>query len=94
MKIDWKQFSKTKGYISCKQEMINCIRRKHRSKEQCHRHFQWILGKAKHYSHKLNIPIKEILDLWEEKRTYNWLNFYQNSQLKRICKSIARRENG
>lgn len=93
MKINWKEVSKSKGYISCKQGMIQCRKQSFSNKESLYKKFQWILGKAKHYSHILNIPIEEVLNIWEEERNYSWENFYQNHEIKRICKLITRREN-
>lgn len=41
--------------------------------------FKWIIDRAKHYEEKLGIPWMEILDSWEEDRTYWYMNYYQES---------------
>lgn len=41
--------------------------------------FKWIIERAKHYEEKLGIPWNEILDSWEENRSYWYMNYYQES---------------
>lgn len=40
--------------------------------------FKWVIDRAKHYEEKLGIPWNEILDSWEEDRSYWYMNYYQD----------------
>jgi len=40
--------------------------------------FKRIIDLAKHYSHKTNIPVGDLLDTWEEDRSYWYMNYYSN----------------
>ncbi len=68
MKIDWKYLSTTPGYKSLKKAVVENIARKHRSKKETYQMFYTTINRAKHYAHKLNKPIEEVLNGWEEKR--------------------------
>ena len=39
--------------------------------------FKWIIERVNHYAKNLNIPATEILDNWEEQRSYWYMNYYQ-----------------
>ena len=80
MKIDWKSLAKSKGYKSLKAAYIYDLNRKccSRSKSKYLEHFNWAIGRAKHYAYHKNISIEAVLNEWEEQRDYWWLNFYQN----------------
>lgn len=39
--------------------------------------FQWVLDQAKHYSNKTGLTAEAILDAWEERRDYWFMNYYQ-----------------
>ncbi len=39
--------------------------------------FRWVIDRARNYSEKLNIPVEEIIQSWEEDRSYWYLNYYQ-----------------
>jgi hypothetical protein len=89
MKIDWKHVATTPGYKSLKAAYIRDVqeaetyrnrfgRRPMREKEEFLHKFIWVIARAKHYAYKYERPIESILDHWEEKRTYWWLNFYQD----------------
>jgi len=102
MAENWKEIHKCSGYRSLKAEYIRNVqnaearrRRGHRpmrDKAEYLKHFNWIIGRAKHYAHETGLPITWILNLWESKRKYCWLNFYQNNcQPKFHSKSIKRR---
>jgi len=86
MKIDWKYLASTPGYISLKAAYIRDVKestehpRPMRNKAEFLHHFIWVIGRAKHYSHHLKIPIEDILNKWEACRDYWWLNYYQNSR--------------
>jgi len=78
MKIDWKHLATTPGYMSLKEAYITDVRKKNRTKAESIRKFQWVINRAKHYASHTGKTIEVILNEWEEKRTYWWLNYYQN----------------
>jgi len=39
----------------------------------------WIITRATHYAEKTGIPAEQILDAWEAKRKYWYMNYYQES---------------
>lgn len=88
MKINWKVVSKSKGYKSLKAAYVYDVQKSvhrarkgwsDRSKEEFRYHFKRAIGLAMHYAHKWNLPLEVVLDHWESKRDYWWLNFYQKS---------------
>lgn len=88
MKIDWKALAKTKGYKSLKASYIydmkgNCFRKKG---GDYFRKFQWVINRAKHYAYHKNVSIETVLNGWEEKRSYWWLNYYQDCNQPKIYK--------
>lgn len=38
---------------------------------------QWIVDRATHYAEKAGVSAEEILDLWESRRDYWYMNYYQ-----------------
>lgn len=42
--------------------------------------YKWIIDRAMHYAKKLDIEYLEVLDQWEERRTYWYMNYYQEAQ--------------
>lgn len=38
---------------------------------------QWVLDRAKHYSEKTGVKVEDILDAWEKRRDYWYMNYYQ-----------------
>lgn len=84
MKIDWKHLATTTGYKSLKKAYIHDVKdaakQKHpmRRKAEFIRHFQWVIGRASHYAHHTGKSIEYVLDGWEFKRDYWWLNYYQD----------------
>lgn len=101
MKVDWKYFSKTDGYKSLKAAYMRDVkkagneRRPMHSKEELYKHFQWVINRCVHYAHALNKKPWEVLDKWELKRDYWWLNSYQESRQPKIRPmSISRKPMG
>lgn len=84
MVIDWKYLATTTGYKSLKAVYIKNVQdaakrqRPIRDKAEYLRQFQWVINRAKHYSYHTGESIETILNEWEEKRTYCWLNYYQD----------------
>ncbi|MBP94186.1 MAG: hypothetical protein CMC55_08730 [Flavobacteriaceae bacterium] len=87
MKINWKIVAQSEGYKSLKNTMIQAIQdnsrliqrghRPMRSKDYFHKHFKWIITRAVSYAIFYRQPLEFILNDWESKRTYCWLNYYQ-----------------
>lgn len=46
--------------------------------------FKWAIDRANHYSEKTGIPAEEILNSWEEKRSYWYMNYYQDGNQPEI----------
>lgn len=71
--------------------IMGCHERK--IKHKCfHRYcdtFKWIIDKVKHYNHKTGISVVDILDIWEEKRNYWYMNYYQDCNLLRLGKYLS-----
>lgn len=99
MKIDWKIVCQSAGYKSLKaayQKTLQNLQRyssdKHtwyveREKKEAKDKFQWVIARATHYAHYLNTTIDAILDNWEDKRNYNWQNYYQDCRQPKLNKS-------
>lgn len=68
MKINWQYLSTTPGYKSLKKAVVENIAWGHRSKKETYQMFYTTINRAKHYAHRLNKPIEEILNDWEENR--------------------------
>ena len=45
--------------------------------EYCEK-FKWVIDRAKHYAEKTGLSVKEVLESWEEHRSYWFLNYYQD----------------
>lgn len=90
MNVDWKYFSQTKGYKSLKEAYMRDARnagkeaRPMRNKEEFYKKFQWVISRCIHYAQALNKQPWDVLDEWESKRGYWWLNYYQESNQPNI----------
>lgn len=94
MKIDWKVVASSPGYKSLKASYVRDLTRGNRSKQELLRKFRWVIDRAKHYAHHKGTFLQDVLNHWESKRDYWWLNYYQESnQPKFHSGSIKRRKN-
>jgi len=88
MKINWKAVSQCTGYISMKAavaaEAKKCAKWKRKPDERYQQSFNFAINRAKHYAYHLNKSIIEILDDWEEKRTYSFINYYQDCHFSKF----------
>jgi len=86
MKIDWKYFATTPGYKSLKAAYTDSIteKNKSRSKKEYLATFHWAINRAKHYAHVKGVPIWDILDDWEAKRSMWWFGYYRDSYHRKI----------
>lgn len=87
MKIDWKAVSKSEGYISLKKAMLQDIRKNYRTKEESYTRFNWVICRAKHYAYTMNVPLETILNDWESKRNYCWVNFYGEGRQPKLTQT-------
>ena len=93
MKIDWKAVAASPGYKSMKatvaEEAQQSARRKRVPDIRYQQVFEFAINRAKHYSHVTGISIENILNAWEEQRTYSFLNYYDTyrkpKQHSHIC---------
>jgi len=68
--------NKLTGYEKLKAAVESDLKR--REGERCSKKLEWVIDRAKHYEEKTGIPWNEILDSWEEKRNYWYMNYYQD----------------
>lgn len=98
MKIDFKKLSKHPGYQSLKKAVISdcmkgskcfnlsgCNNKKDRlcSHRPCEK-FKWVIDRAKHYANKTGLDVGDIIDVWEENRSYWYQNYYQDSNQPKL----------
>lgn len=50
---------------------------------------QWIINRAKQYAMHLNTTYEEVIEKWEEKRDYWYMNFYQECNQPDLDESIV-----
>lgn len=46
--------------------------------------FKWIIDRARHYAEKTGLEICDILNTWESRRTYWYMNYYQDANQPEI----------
>ncbi|MCR1953824.1 hypothetical protein NSA24_03115 [Clostridioides mangenotii] len=59
---------------------------KHKSKcshKYCDK-FKWVIERAKHYGDKLELNWEDVLNSWEEDRSYWYMNYYQEANQPEI----------
>lgn len=101
-KVDWKKISNSDGYKSLKTDVLKdckgncfningCSDIKAMSSKCSHRYcnkFRWVIDRAKHYSYKLNLSIEDVLNIWERKRRYWYMNYYQEYNQPKLNDNI------
>jgi hypothetical protein len=40
--------------------------------------YKWVIERAKYYAQKTGVPYEEIIEAWEENRSYWYMNYYQD----------------
>jgi len=50
--------------------------------------FKWTIDRAKHYGEKLGLNWEDVLNSWEEKRNYWYMNYYQESNQPEIRDNV------
>lgn len=82
MNIDWKAVARSPGYRSLKAAYMHDVHDagRHpnpmRKKAELLKKFRWVIGRALHYAHHTGEPLEKILNQWEFKRDYWWINYY------------------
>ena len=46
--------------------------------------FKWAIDRAKHYALFFNMKVEEVLDAWEDDRSYWFMNFYQDCNFPKL----------
>lgn len=67
-----------KGYASLMEAYEHDLREKWRSKDELDRKLKWVLDRADAYASVCKSTREEVLKVWETKRNYWWLNYYQD----------------
>lgn len=98
MKVDWKEVSKSEGYRSLKAKYIEDVQnnqsrarkgfRSIRDKKELYGYFKRAIYLAMKYANKWDMSLSEVLDYWESKRSFCWLNFYQPCYVERLKPSL------
>jgi len=101
MKLDWKRISKSTGYKSMKKEVVDYTNKAKRLNwgrdDEYQKKFEFIINRAKHYTVKTIVlytndrmvnttAFIKILDEWEEKRTYCFINYYSSYRQPKLFK--------
>lgn len=110
-KIDWKKVSQSEGYKSLKAAYEHDVQRNNkdmlrgfnpmRNKDEFYRKFKWVIARALHYANywnqgNLTEALIHVLNAWELRRSYWWLNYYQNCnqpKLNHTCPSVTTKIN-
>jgi len=88
--MSFKEIAASPGYQSLKAEAIQSAAREREKFNvnggpgRCSNGFRWAIGRARHYSHYLGIPVQDILNKWEEERDYWYLNYYQDCNFPKL----------
>ena len=96
MKIDWKAVAQSPGYRSLKAAYTHDTQkagqhtRPMRDKAEFYSKFQWVIGRAKHYAERQGRSLEDVLNDWEAKRNYWWLNYYQEGQQPKLPSGKSR----
>jgi hypothetical protein len=51
-------------------------------------HFAWIIARIHHYADKTGVDAGELLTKWESKRSYWYMNFYQDANQPKLDDSV------
>lgn len=96
MKIDWKKLAQSPGYKSLKAAYIRDVheagqsKRPMRKKAEFLKLFRRVIGMAQHYAVRTGKPVEQVINEWEEKRDYWWLNFYSEHHLSKLASGKPR----
>ena len=77
------KLKKCKGYQILLQAVEQDIARNPKNTEYAEK-LNWVIDRVLHYAEKLNLSASELLDKWEEKRSYWYMNYYQDCNMPKI----------
>ena len=77
------ELKKCKGYQTLSQAVEKDIARNPKDTEYAEK-LNWVIDRVLHYAEKLNLSASELLDKWEEKRSYWYMNYYQDCNMPKI----------
>jgi len=60
------------GFTQCCKHVSKC------SHKYCDK-YKWVIERAKYYAQKIGRPYEEIIEIWEEDRSYWYMNYYQDN---------------
>jgi hypothetical protein len=90
MKINWKQLARSKGYRLFKKSFMEYKLRTRCHKDSADKTFKKIIGLAQSSTFKFckypdlyTYHISQLLQEWEDKRSYCWLNYYSSSKFNK-----------
>ena len=87
MKVDWKEFAASEGYKKLKAAYIYDARDASktkfpmRKKAELYKTFQHAITMAIREAHIRGVSPSQILNAWEQKRTFWYLNYYNKSNI-------------
>jgi hypothetical protein len=65
---------------SCKSEGGDGVNFCHESRKcRCCQKYKWIMDRAAHYAEKLGSDVESVLKVWEGRRDYWFMNYYQDA---------------
>lgn len=82
-KEDLIELKKCKGYQTLSQAVEKDITRNPKNAEYAEK-LNWVIDRVLYYAEKLNLSASELLDKWEEKRDYWYMNYYQDCNMPKI----------
>ena len=82
-KEDLIELKKCKGYQTLSQAVEQDIARNQKNTEYAEK-LNWVIDRVLHYAEKLNLSASELLNKWEEKRDYWYMNYYQDCNMPKI----------
>lgn len=82
VKLDWKEISKSSGYVSLKNAYIEGLQHKRhlRNKKDFRKEFYRIIGLVQHYAQQdTSVSFIQVLNAWENDRLGWWFGHYRNT---------------
>ena len=83
VKYDCDKVEKCFNPNGCDKETIKCFH------HYCDK-FKWILERVKHYAEKTGLTEIEILNSWEKRRDYWYMNYYQDANQPKIKGDVVK----
>lgn len=58
--------------------------------KRCREKLEWVIERVQHYAEVTGLLAAEILDTWEDKRDYWYMNYYQDAEQPRLDGAMVR----